>query len=141
MTGPIARRVLVTGSRNWPAPSQVWAELDEIRGLLHPGDTITVVHGAARGADTAAANWCKARARTPGADIVEEPHPADWQQHGRAAGHIRNAEMVALGADICLAFANGDTPGTRGCVSAAARASIPLRTIHPTRLAIDLEPK
>ncbi|NEW49357.1 DUF2493 domain-containing protein [Nocardia cyriacigeorgica] len=140
MTG-IARRVLVTGSRSWPTPSQVWAELDEIRGLLHPGDTITVVHGGARGADTAAATWCKNRADTPGADIVEERHPADWDQHGRAAGHIRNAEMVALGADICLAFANGDTPGTRGCVSAAARARIQLRTIHPTSLNVDTEPK
>jgi hypothetical protein len=31
----------------------------------------------------------------------------------RAAGHLRNAEMIALGADGCAAFLRGASPGTR----------------------------
>jgi hypothetical protein len=41
-------------------------------------------------------------ARTPGYQI--EAHPADWHRYGRAAGHRRNAEMITLGADGCVAF-------------------------------------
>ena len=54
-------------------------------------------------------------------------HPADWDKHGKAAGMIRNREMVALGADICLAFPIGRSPGTRACIREAQRAGIPVR--------------
>ena len=43
--------------------------------------------------------------RTPGYRI--EAHPADWRLRGRAAGQLRNAKMIALGADGCVAFLRG----------------------------------
>jgi hypothetical protein len=63
--------------------------------------------------------------------FTPEPHPADWKRHGRAAGPIRNAEMVALGADVCLALPIGLSPGTRGCIDLAEAAGIPVRCYEP----------
>ena len=85
-----------------------------------------LVHGAARGADKTAAKIWTSRG------LVDEPHPANWKQFGRAAGHIRNEEMVALGADLMLAFlvadaAPGEPPrnvGTRNCIKQARDAGI-----------------
>ena len=79
-----------------------------------------VVHGAARGADShadhAAMNW----GWTP------ERHPADWDRYGKSAGHRRNAHMISLGADVCLAFPLGESVGTRGCMQLAEAAGIPV---------------
>lgn len=64
-----------------------------------------------------------------------EPHPADWQRHGKAAGHIRNAEMVQAGADLVLAFyqRGARNTGTADLVRRASRAGIPVTT-HPEGL-------
>jgi hypothetical protein len=116
-------RILVTGSRNWTNPRAVEAALSAV--WLHfyvrgASAQPVVVHGAARGADTLAAQ----AAVQFGFDV--EAHHANWQQFGRAAGPRRNAEMVALGADICLAFPLGASPGTRGCMALARTAGIPV---------------
>lgn len=60
---------------------------------------MTVVHGAAEGADTLAGQVAH------GYGWTVERHPVDWKQHRRAGGPRRNAEMVAAGADLCLVFA------------------------------------
>jgi hypothetical protein len=89
-------RILVTGSRDW---ADYEAVLSEIAGLalLHPH--AVVVHGAHRdGADRFAARAARA------VGLAEEPHPARWKHWNRRAWPFRNAEMVAAGADVCLAF-------------------------------------
>jgi hypothetical protein len=71
----------------------------------HP-EGVLLVHGACpRGADAIAADYAS---RTPGYRM--EAHPADWQRHGRAAGQFRNATMIALGSDGCIAFLRGAAP-------------------------------
>lgn len=47
-----------------------------------------VVHGAAKGADAMAAEWAGRMA------INCVAVPADWEMHGKAAGPIRNEEML-----------------------------------------------
>jgi hypothetical protein len=91
-------RVLVTGSRNWPSSNAVWQALTAL--YEGAGEPLTVVHGdCPTGADKAASEWVRELRQG-----IEEKHPADWKKDGRAAGPIRNAEMVAKGADVCLAF-------------------------------------
>ena len=113
-------RLLVTGSRTWDDPRAIERALAVILAR-HPGGVL-LVHGACtRGADAIAAAYA---VRTPGYQI--EAHPADWHRYGRAAGHRRNAEMITLGADGCVAFIRAASPGSTATVRLAAAAGIPI---------------
>jgi hypothetical protein len=120
----MAYRILVTGSRNWPDGDEYLIYRAILRWLDGQGWTFgsdpnpVVVHGGARGVDTISDKWATSHG------WVSECHPADWKRWGRSAGHRRNAEMVALGADVCLAFPLGASPGTRGCMRLAWEAGI-----------------
>lgn len=128
-------RILITGSRAWTDKKTIErAIIDAIdshgshlmshddHGPTLRWDQITIVHGAARGADHIAG-----RIATVWGMRVEE-HPADWDTHGKSAGPIRNTEMVRLGADVCLAFPTERSVGTRHCMSLAHAAGIPVRS-------------
>ncbi|MCX5253576.1 DUF2493 domain-containing protein [Streptomyces canus] len=126
MTDPY--RVLVTGSRDWLSSTTVWAALNEARAeVLLAGRRLTVVHGACpRGADAHAAAWCKTAHCFDNA-VSEEEHPANWQINGKRAGFIRNAHMVNLGADLCLAFIRNGSRGASHTAALAEQAGIPTR--------------
>lgn len=115
------KRLLVTGSRDWSDRTVIRDALRQAWRDLQPGP-IVLVHGAARGADSIAAEiWT-------GGKLPDEPHPADWDTHGKKAGPIRNQEMVDAGADLVLAFPIGSGwSGTRDCMRRARFAYIPVR--------------
>jgi hypothetical protein len=115
-------RVLVTGSRNWEDQAAIWQALAEIVRQLPPDRDVVLVHGACpRGADEMAHQWmCRY-----GGTI--EAHPANWVKHGKAAGFRRNAEMVVLGADVCLAFIKDGSRGASHTARLAEEAGIPVR--------------
>jgi hypothetical protein len=72
----------------------------------------TIIHGCAPGADTWADRWATFAGRNC------ERYPADWRLHGRAAGPIRNAQMLAEGKpDLVVAFPGGK--GTQNMVRQA----------------------
>lgn len=117
-------RILVTGSRDWADHEAVLFELAGL-ALQHPG--AVVVHGACRtGADRFAALAAKA------VGLAQEPHPADWHRWNRAAGPIRNEEMVKLSADLCLAFIKDGSQGATHCADLAEKAGIPVRRFTAT---------
>ena len=117
MTRP--RRVLVTGSRTWTDTTTIRATL---AAVWHP-DTVLVTGACPRGADQLAeACW------TAWGGQVER-WPADWQRHGRAAGLLRNQQMVRAGADHALAFVHDNSPGASHCLRLAVAAGIPT-TFH-----------
>lgn len=124
-------RILVTGSRNWTDRETLEHELaDECDSF--PGPVI-VVHGdCPRGADAIAARFIREWGHKYGG-ITAEPHPADWDNQGPAAGPIRNQRMVDLGAVLCLAFPLGESRGTYDCVRRANRAGIPVRVVPERR--------
>ena len=111
-------RILITGSRNW---NDRQAIRDAIAEHAEPAWDVTVIHGCAPGADEHA-NWV---ALELGLGI--EAHPAQWSQHGKKAGPIRNQQMVDAGADICLAFPLGTSVGAWDCVRRAKAAGIPVK--------------
>ena len=120
-------RILVTGSRDWPYAQVVY---DELSRIAQEHGNITVVEGACpTGSDQFAHVWVKDQ-QFSGSDTVGERHPADWAKHGKAAGPLRNQEMVDLGADLCLVFCLNSSRGTLDCARRAQAAGIRVRWIE-----------
>jgi predicted polyphosphate/ATP-dependent NAD kinase len=69
------------------------------------------ISGNARGADQLGEQWAKNHG------FPVEVYPADWETHGRAAGVIRNQQMLETGVDLLIAF-----PGGRGTADMVRRA-------------------
>lgn len=118
-------RLLITGTRKGWDHQILTDALTDALLRLGTGDGTVLVHGAAPGVDRQAAYIWK------GWGLEDEPHPAQWEAHGKAAGPIRNQEMVDLGADLCLAFIHPDSVGTVHCARIAEAAGIPVERFTP----------
>ena len=86
---------------------------------------VILVHGDAHGADRMAGHvWSKR------GGIVEK-QPADWKQHGRAAGPIRNESMVNDFPIVrAFAFWKANSRGTAHMISILQRRKIPVHIVH-----------
>lgn len=56
--------------------------------------------------------------------VSQERYPAKWDEYGKNAGHIRNAEMVKLGADRCFVYLKNNSPGATSLAKMAWQAGI-----------------
>lgn len=125
-TAPILPiNILVTGSRVWPYVGILRGAIDEIR-LRHPKSPIVIMHGACpTGADLQADDYARFL------HIPVDQHRADWHTYGRAAGPIRNREMVTLlgmrSMPVCLAFVLDGSRGATGTLEMVRRAGLPWR--------------
>lgn len=101
-------KLLVCGSRSF----------DNYEALSYALDAIPVteiIHGGAKGADTLAAQYAQRR-HIP-ATVVKP----DWTRHGKAAGPIRNRQMVDMCSEV-LAFWDGKSRGTKSTIDYARKA-------------------
>lgn len=133
-------RVLVTGSRDWPEPLDVWRRLHALAirayGDYDGGHQLTVVHGDwPAGVDHFTHMWVKAQHKEIWKPVIitEDPHPAKWEKYGRAAGPLRDQEMVDAGAGLCLAWNLNNSRGTADCVRRARAAGIPVELVERER--------
>jgi hypothetical protein len=80
-------------------------------------DRDVIIYGGAYGADRLAREWAEEHC------LGSECYPADWTKYGRAAGPIRNKQMLVEGKpDLVVAFPGG--PGTADMVRQARAAGI-----------------
>lgn len=116
----VSYRILVTGSRDWEDLGLVY---ETLRNAWHwvQGPVIVIHGGCPTGADDMAHCWARP---LRGVNVTEEIHRADWAKHGKAAGPIRNRQMVDAGADVCYAFIKNRSRGATGCADMAERAGI-----------------
>lgn len=91
--------------------------------FIHHRGQFVLIHGDARGADRIADEWAKEA-------LVEiEKYPADWKKHGKAAGPIRNRQMLKKGRpDYVIAFPGGK--GTADMVDIAKKAGVEVLVIE-----------
>lgn len=61
-------------------------------------------------------------------NILFEKYPADWKKYGKAAGPIRNKEMVN-NCDCCLAFWNYKSKGTKSSIDYCKQSNKKVRII------------
>lgn len=105
-------RVLVCGSRDF----NDWVLLEEV---LNNYEISVLIEGEARGADRLA----RAYAEKHGVDVL--PFPAQWDKHGKAAGPIRNAQMLREGQpELVLAFRGSNSRGTQNMIDQARKAGV-----------------
>lgn len=107
-------KVLVCGGRNYNNFNHVQTTLDSI----HKETPISlIISGAAKGADTLGEQWAKMR------NVPVERFPADWNEYGKAAGAIRNQQMLAEGRpDLVVAFPGGN--GTLDMIRRSKRSGV-----------------
>lgn len=113
-------RILISGDREW----WQWSWIRECLSWFDPKTTI-LIHGAAWGADSIAAEI--AAETFPKENILS--FPANWTEHSRRAGPIRNRQMLREGKpDLVIAFHHNlcESKGTKDMVLASREAKVPV---------------
>lgn len=103
----------IIGTRDYPGSPETVATAIAQHNLA----PTAVLCGEARGPDT----WGRLWAEQQGIPVIS--YPADWKRYGRAAGMIRNREMI-VAADAVLALWDDKSKGTRDAIALARQRGI-----------------
>lgn len=143
-----AKRILVCGGRKFASNQFHYSRLDvqrtaaELRFLYNVlfslcidkdqkrhwmRKGLTIIHGDAPGADRAAGKWPE----NTWAKV--KAFPADWKKYGKAAGAVRNKQMLDEGTpDLVVAFPGGK--GTANMISQSLYRGVPVIKITQTQI-------
>jgi len=129
-------RVIVCGGRDYGwqmnanrtktvdkvAVEYLFRKLDLLRDAVENviGRKLVVIQGEATGADSWAKKWAEIN------EIDTLDFPADWDTHKKAAGFIRNKQMLDEGKpELVIAFKGGN--GTAMMIDIAKKANVPVK--------------
>lgn len=117
--------IIVCGSRNWQ-----WGEAIATVLSLAPKNTI-VVHGDALGADYLSHLVC-----TSELGLHPIPVPAQWDKYHRAAGPLRNKQMLTYRPKLVVGFHDQmwKSKGTRSMQKLSEKANTPFYLVTQTWL-------
>ena len=107
---PPRKRILICGDRNYKDWMQVREYLDTV------SRTAIIIHGGARGADSIAGNL----AIYLNMKVIK--YPADWDKYGRAAGILRNQQMLDEGHPDLVVYFHKDLENSKGTKDMVTRA-------------------
>lgn len=114
-------RLLICGGRDLKLCT---AEIQDAVWKLRHKENIQLIHGCAAGVDDAARRWAEEW------DHDIDPYPADWNKYGKAAGPIRNTQMLTEGKpDVVIAFWDLKSTGTKDMVNKALKGNVPVLII------------
>lgn len=123
----MSKRIIVCGSRKFNNKELLFSALDTI---LSEFDDVEIVSGHAAGADLFAEEYAIAK------NLKLAVFHADWNQYGKAAGPIRNRDMLEYarqGDPLVIAFWDGQSRGTRNMITLAKGAGVGVRIIDISR--------
>ena len=117
--------LLVFGTRTFDNFELLCDRLDHFTSQL---GKLVVIHGDADGADALADRWADERKHT------RMIFYADWDEYGKAAGPLRNQEMIAYILPkqnrFAIAFWNGKSKGTADMIQRCRDSKVPLRIVR-----------
>lgn len=134
--------VLICGDRDWTDRARIRGVLWRLRATFPEA---VIRHGANGYDEAGAPSFTSGKPTVRGADMIAheearalglavDPRPADWKAHGKAAGPIRNAAMLAAEPRPFLVIAFHDnlfaSKGTRDMVLKAESANTPWFVRH-----------
>lgn len=123
-------RIIIAGTRTFDNYDLLKDRVDRIvLGLRedYPGKRIVIVTGAAKGADQLGSKYARER------KLALREFPANWRTYGRAAGPIRNQQMldyILQATPALIAFWDDESRGTKNMINAAKRADVRTTIIH-----------
>lgn len=109
-------RTIIAGSRG-TTKTQVYEAMRSC-----PWKHEIILSGRAKGADRAGEDWAYKNG------LFVEPHPADWKEHGRIAGVVRNERMAQI-ADALVLVWDGKSPGSAHMLKAAKRHNLKIHEV------------
>lgn len=123
-------KVLIAGSRSWSDYTHIRQVMDDVMDMqVEIGDPITeVISGTASGADQLGERWAAAR------NLTISRYPANWNRDGRAAGYIRNKEMVDSldpKCDMVVVFWDGESRGSQHTITLSETKGVCHRVVTP----------
>lgn len=111
------KRVIVAGGRDFKDEDFFNLKMNEVMAGYSEAE---IISGHASGADTLAERYAKANG------YQLHVKPADWKRYGRAAGPIRNKEMLEYAKEveepILIAFWDGKSKGTKNMIEQSRKA-------------------
>ena len=113
-------KLLIAGSRT----INDYHILDEAMKIINVKSSL-IISGEAKGVDTLAKKYALNN------KINYKGFPVKWSEYGKAAGHIRNSEMIEE-ADAVLVIWDGKSRGTQDTIKKAKKKNIPLTIIEVT---------
>jgi homoserine dehydrogenase len=118
-------KVLVCGDRHWKDQIFIDKVLDVMKDQIG-----TIIEGEANGADKMGRVWAEKN------DKRVEPYPANWEKFGKAAGPIRNKQMLDEGKpDMVIAFHDDleNSRGTKNMVEQSRKRGITVVTVNHSK--------
>ena len=112
-------QVVICGGRSYCDLEALYRVLDTLDAQLHISVVMT---GGCSGADQLAELWANARGK------VVKIIPARWDIYGRAAGPIRNSQLLDEKPDLVIAFQGGR--GTADIVRQAEDRGIAVKIVE-----------
>lgn len=106
-------KAIVCGGRDYDDANALYAKMDALHAIH--GFTL-IIHGAAPGADSLGASWAHE------SGIPAKAYPAQWAEFGKAAGPMRNQQMLSENPGLVIAFQGGR--GTADMVRRSQAAGI-----------------
>ena len=115
-------RVIIAGGRNFDDYEKVRTTLNDI--INDKKMIITeILSGHAKGADSLGEHYAETN------DIKLAMYPADWDLHGKSAGHIRN-DAMSKDADMLIAFWDGKSKGTANMINRALKRELFVKIVR-----------
>ena len=129
----ITPRVIMCGSRtSTKQEDEILAGIIVSRLEVIPKNwTIVVGYDPKKGTPRGADKIVYREAKKMGFNV--ENHPADWDRYKKGAGAVRNNKMARSGAQKCIAFWDGESPGTKDMIDRAHYHNIPVEVVPWTR--------